>query len=74
MKLLCPDTSTDQNKTKIVWMFVGHLHFFLHLHSNLLPMNADIKMYLVHTVVTYLRTYDNSGKYGRLVTNAKSDS
>ena len=32
----------------------------VHLHSNLLPMNANIKMYLIRTVVTYLRTCDNS--------------
>ena len=36
-------------------MFVGHhLRFVLHLHLNLLPMNANIKTYLVHTAGGYL--------------------
>ena len=72
MKVLYSDTRSDQNMAKIVWIFVGHLRFVLHLHSNLLLMNADIEMYLVRKVFTYLRTSDNSSKYGRMITNSKS--
>ena len=61
MKVLCCGISSGRNTAKIVWIFVGRIRFVLHLHSNLLPMNTDIKIYFVRTVVTYLRTYDNSG-------------
>ena len=72
MKFLCSDASIGCKTAKIVWIFVGHLCFVLNLHLNLLPMNDDIKMYLVRTVDTYLRTYDNSSEYGGTVTNEKS--
>ena len=54
MKVLCSDTSSGWNTAKIVWIFVGHLRFVLPLHLNLLPMNADIRIYsVVRMVVTY---------------------
>ena len=39
----------------------------MHLHLNLVRMNADIKMYLECILDVYLRTYDNSSKYGGIV-------
>ena len=72
MMILSSDTSNRWNTAKIVWIFVGHLQFVLHFYLNLLPMNTDVKMYLVRTAVTYLFTYNNASKYGRNVINAKS--
>ena len=60
MKVLSSERSSGWNTAKIVWICVGHLQFVVHLYLNLLPMNADIKIYLVRTVITYLRTYHDS--------------
>ena len=76
MDVLCSNTSSSQTTAKIASIFVGFICFVVHLHSNFLPLNADIKNTLyTRPLPTYVRLIiPVVGKYGRTVTKSKSQN